>query len=171
AAKMNDSAFEANRQAILDLLTVKHGFVLTEADVQSVKHVYASFFEAGPEINYGYRIGGSRGFGPTYSNYAETQTPPNAEGVNMAFLATEENYQWLRALHEKNLVVPVVGDFAGPKAIRSVGEYFKQGRATLSASYLSNAEQYLFRGSGDAERFYHNVETLPVDSNSRFIRS
>jgi len=171
AAKMNDSAFEANRQAILDLLTVKHGFALTEADVQSVKHVYTSFFEAGPEINYGYRFGGSRGFGPSYSNYAEIQTLTNAEGVNMAFLATEENYQWLRALHGKNLVVPVVGDFAGPKAIHGVGEYLKQRRATVSAFYLSNVEQYLFRGMGDAERFYRNVETLPVDSGSTFIRS
>ena len=171
AAKMSDSAFENNRKTILELLTLKHGFALTEADVQSVKHVYASFFEAGPEINYGYRFGGMRGFGPPYSTYAEIQTLTNAEGVNMAFLATEENYQWLRALHEKNLVVPVVGDFAGPKAIRSVGEYFKQRRATVSAFYLSNVEQYLFRGAGDAERFYRNVEALPVDSNSRFIRS
>jgi hypothetical protein len=134
--------------------------------------VYASFFEAGPEISYGYRFGGARGFGPPmYSNYAEIQTLTNAEGVNMAFLATEENYQWLRALHGKNLVVPVVGDFAGPKAIRGVGEYLKQRRATVSAFYLSNVEQYLFRVTGDAERFYRNVETLPVDSNSTFIRS
>ena len=171
AAKMSDSAFEENRRAILDLLTVKHGFALTEADVQSVKHVYASFFEAGPEINYGYRFGGMRGFGPMYSNYAEIQTLTNAAGVNMAFLATEENYQWLRALHGKNLVVPVVGDFAGPKAIRGVGEYLKQRRATVSAFYLSNVEQYLFRSTGDADRFYSNVSTLPVDSNSTFIRS
>ena len=171
AAKMNDSAFEANRKAILDLLTVTHGFALTEADVQSVKHVYASFFEAGPEINYGYRFGGVRGFGPTYSTYAEIQTLTNAEGVNMAFLATEENYQWLRALHAKNLVIPVVGDFAGPKAIRGVGEYLKQRHATVSAFYLSNVEQYLFRGVGDADRFYSNVEALPVDSTSMFIRS
>ena len=170
-AKMSDSAFESNRQAILDLLTVKHKFGLTEADVQSVKHVYASFFEAGPEINYGYRFGGTRGFGPQYSNYAEIQTLTNAQGVNMAFLATEENYQWLRALHEKNLVVPVVGDFAGPKAIRSVGDYFKQRRATVAAFYLSNVEQYLFRSTGDADRFYSNVSALPIDSNSTFIRS
>ena len=174
-AKMSDSAFEANRRTILDLLTVKHGFALTEADVQSVKHVYASFFEAGPEINYGYRFGAARGFGPMYgpmySNYAEIQTLTNAEGVNMAFLATEENYQWLRALHEKNLVVPVVGDFAGPKAIRGVGEYLKQRRATVSAFYLSNVEQYLFRSTGDADRFYSNVGALPIDSNSTFIRS
>src|SRR6185503_2630533 len=103
--------------------------------------------------------------------YAEIQTLTNAEGVNMAFLATEENYQSLRALHGKNLVVPVVGDFAGPKAIRGVGDYLKKRRATVSAFYLSNVEQYLFRGPGDADRFYRNVETLPLDSNSTFIRS
>jgi hypothetical protein len=170
-AKMSDSAFESNRQAILDLLTVKHGFALTEADVQSIKHVYASFFEAGPEINYGYRFGGMRGFGPQYSNYAEIQTLTNAQGVNMAFLATEENYQWLRALHGKNLVVPVVGDFSGPMAIRGVGEYLKQRRGTVAAFYLSNVEQYLFRSTGDADRFYSNVDMLPIDSNSTFIRS
>jgi hypothetical protein len=89
----------------------------------------------------------------------------------MAFLATEENYQAIRALHRKNLIVPVVGDFAGPKAIRAVGEYLKQRGGTVSAFYLSNVEQYLFRQTGDAERFYKNVQTLPIDSASAFIRS
>src|SRR5262249_28168426 len=99
------------------------------------------------------------------------QTLTNAEGVNMAFLATEENYQSVRALERKNLIVPVVGDFAGPKAIRGVGDYLKQRGGTVSAFYLSNVEQYLFRQFGDADRFYKNVHTLPIDSASAFIRS
>ena len=171
AAKASDSAFDANRQAILDLLTVKHGFALSPTDIQSIKHVYASFLEAGPDINYAYRLDAPTIFRQTYATYAQIQTLTNAEGLNMAFLATEENYQWLRALHAKNLIVPVVGNFAGPKAIRGVGEYLKQRRATVTAFYLSNVEQYLFRGAGDAEQFYHNVETLPLDSTSTFIRS
>jgi hypothetical protein len=65
----------------------------------------------------------------------------------------------------------VVGDFAGPTAIRGVAQYVKQHQGTVTAFYLSNVEQYLFRGVGDAERFYHNVEALPVDSTSTFIRS
>jgi hypothetical protein len=171
AAKTSDSAFDANRQAILDVLMIKHKFALSPADVQSIRHVYASFFEAGPDINYAYRPDAPTLFRQTYATYAQIQNMTNASGVNMAFLATEENYQWLRGLHMKNLVIPVVGDFAGQKAIRSVGEYLKQRKATVTAFYLSNVEQYLFRQVGLAEQFYHNVETLPIDSTSTFIRS
>ena len=56
-AKMSDSAFDANRDAIFKQLVVKHGFVLSTTDSQSIKRVYTSFFEAGPDINYGYRSG------------------------------------------------------------------------------------------------------------------
>jgi hypothetical protein len=170
-AKMSDSAFDANRAAIFDDLVGKHGFVLSTTDSQSIKHVYASFFEAGPDINYGFRFGGNGAFRPMYSTYAQIQTLTNVDGVNMAFLANEENYQYLRALHKKNLIIPVVGDFAGPKAIRSVGEYLKKRNATVTAFYLSNVEQYLFRGLDEASRFYKNVSTLPIDSTSTFIRS
>lgn len=170
-AKMSDSAFDANRKAIFDDLVGKHGFVLTTTDSQSIKHVYASFFEAGPDINYGYRFGAMAAFRPMYSTYAQIQTLTNLDGVNMAFLGNEANYQYLRDLHQKNLIIPVVGDFAGPKAIRGVGEYLKQRHATVTAFYLSNVEQYLFKGMDDASRFYKNVGTLPIDSTSTFIRS
>jgi len=171
SAKMSDSAFDANRKAIFDDLVGKHGFVLTTTDSQSIKHVYTSFFEAGPDINYGYRFGSASAFRPMYSTYAQIQTLTNADGVNMAFLANDANYQYLRNLHKKNLIIPVVGDFAGPKAIRSVGEYLKKHDAKIMAFYLSNVEQYLYRGFDDAARFYKNVETLPLDSTSTFIRS
>jgi hypothetical protein len=170
-AEMSDSAFDANREAIIHQLTVTRGFDLSPSDLRSITHVYATFFEAGPDINYGYRPGSLNAFGPAYSTFGQLQTLTNAEGVNMAFLATEENYQALRAMHQKNLIIPVVGDFAGPKAIRAVGDYLRQRKATVTAFYLSNVEQYLFRQFGDAERFYKSVATLPVDSTSTFIRS
>jgi len=169
-AKTSDSAFEGNRKAIFDDLVGKHGFVLTTTDSQSIKHVFSSFFEAGPDINYGYRVGGG-GFRPTYSTYAQIQTLTNVDGWNMAFLANEANYQYLRTLQKKNLIIPVVGNFAGPSAIANVGKYLTDRHATVSAFYLSNVEQYLFRQADDAPRFYKNVGTLPIDSTSTFIRS
>ena len=42
---------------------------------------------------------------------------------------------------------------------------------TVTAFYLSNVEQYLFREIGEADRFYGNVAALPTDSTSMFIRS
>lgn len=45
------------------------------------------------------------------------------------------------------------------------------GGATITAFYVSNVEQYLFRADDEAVRFYKNVATLPIDSTSMFIRS
>src|SRR5215831_3494377 len=171
AVPMSDSAFDANRKAIIDRLTVTHGFELTPEDIQSITHVLASFFEAGPNINYGYRSAAPNFMSAMYATFAQLQSLTNADGVNMAFLANEENYRALRAMHRKNLIVPVVGDFAGPKAIRAVAEYLQQRHATVTTFYLSNVEQYLFRSTGAAQRFYENVQALPIDSTSTFIRS
>ena len=58
-------------------------------------------------------------------------------------LRAEGNYKIVREMQQKNLIVPLVGDFAGPKAIQAVGEYLKAHNSTLSIFYLSNVEQYL----------------------------
>ena len=67
-------------------------------------------------------------------------------------------------------MIPVVGDFGGPKAIRAVGTYLKAHGATVTAFYLSNVEQYL-RQDGKWDAFCRNVATLPLDASSTFIRS
>ena len=38
------------------------------------------------------------------------------EGDSRSYLASEENFSSLKRLQEKNLIVPVIGNFAGPKA-------------------------------------------------------
>ena len=66
--------------------------------------------------------------------------------------------------------MPVVGNFAGPKALRQVGNYIREHGATVTAFYVSNVEQYLFQ-DGIFDAFARNVVTLPVDDSSTFIRS
>jgi hypothetical protein len=77
----------------------------------------------------------------------------------------------VRRLQLRNLVVPVVADFGGPSAIRAVGKWLTERTMTVTAFYVSNVEQYLFRDSDAASRFYGNVTALPLDTTSRFIRS
>ena len=67
------------------------------------------------------------------------------DGVARGYLATEEKFRFIKGLQERNLIVPVVGNFAGPKALRAVGRYIRERGATVSAFYVSNVEQYLFR--------------------------
>jgi hypothetical protein len=75
----------------------------------------------------------------------------------------------LKDLEARNLIVPVVGDFGGPKAIRAVGAYLRDRGATVSAFYLSNVEQYL-RQDSKMPAFCRNSATLPLDDASLFIR-
>ena len=76
----------------------------------------------------------------------------------------------LKDLEERNLIVPVVGNFAGPKALRAVGKYVRDHGAVVTAIYLSNVEQYLNQ-DGIWNNFCANVATLPLDDHSTFIRS
>jgi len=52
-------------------------------------------------------------------------TATDEDGVHRGYLATEDNFAFLKSLESRNLVLPVVGDFGGPKAIRRVGAYLK----------------------------------------------
>jgi hypothetical protein len=69
------------------------------------------------------------------------------------------------------VIVPITGDFAGPKALRSVGRYLKSHDATVTAIYTSNVEQYLFQSDTNWRKYYGNIATLPIDPKSTFIRS
>ena len=154
-------------------LTEKRGFAMSPADVNGLLWVYDHFYFGGPAITYNYSIsgggGGGRG-GGSMPNYGDLMLAQDGTGQNRAFLATEANWRVIKDLHLKNLIVPVVGDFGGPKAVRAVARYIKDRGGIVSAYYCSNVEQYLFQ-DGKAWSFYESVAEMPVDSNSVFIRS
>ena len=102
--------------------------------------------------------------------YAELMLQRDGAGVERSFLASEDRYLVLRDLELHNLVVPVVGNFEGPKAIRAIAAYLHATGATVEAFYLSNVEQYLVQ-DGKWDTFCRNVAALPLDAKSTFIRS
>jgi hypothetical protein len=97
-------------------------------------------------------------------------TAADQTGVHRAYLATESNFLFLKDLETRNLIVPIVGDFGGPKALRSIGAFLRSRDATVAAFYLSNVEQYLEQ-DGKETAFCGNVRTLPLNESSTFIRS
>src|SRR5262249_20212872 len=92
-----------------------------------------------------------------------------ASGAERTFLANETLFGIVKALESRNLIVPIVGDFAGPKALRGVGTYLKDHGVTVTAFYVSNVEMYLER-SGVWPKFCANAATLRVDAESVFTR-
>ena len=170
-----DSAlFARNLAAVKEQLVTRHKFGLTSDDLRTIEYVYTAFFAAGPDLTYSFTMPG-RGasmmfYGRRMPTYAELMMESDGTGAQRSYLANEENYRTLRELERNNLIVPLVGDFAGDKAIRSVGQYVKEHGATVTAFYTSNVEQYLFQ-SDDWRKFFSNVATLPVDTSSTFIRA
>jgi hypothetical protein len=164
----SDSAmWRSNYARIVDLLTKTHGFRLTPPEMESLKWVFDAFFMYGPVIS---TRSGSGGGGGSQSTFADLTGYSNDDsGTPRSFLSTEENYAYVRDLHVRNLIVPVSGDFAGPKAIRAIGSWLKSRGGVVSAFYVSNVEQYLFR-ENKAVPFYDNVATLPINDESVFIR-
>lgn len=180
-AQRDDDLAEANRKAIKELLVKTHGFKLSEEDEATIDHVFDVFAAYGTTLNYSSNIDplgnprSVRGGGGNNVEYGELMGLTDDGGVNRSYLASEETFLYVKEMEEKNLVIPIVGNFGGPKAIRAVGKYLKDHGAIVNAFYLSNVEQYLFRppqGGPPIDReFYENVETLPLDESSAFIRS
>ncbi len=157
--------------SIVDRLMKTHRFDLSAEDTAAIAYVYRAFVSYGPDITYdsNQRLGRfGRGRMPSY---AQLQLLSDSAGTKRGYLSTEAAFRTLKEYETNNLIVPIVGDFAGPKAIRAVGTYLRDNHATVSAFYLSNVEQYLFNQSDDWKKFFANVGTLPLDASSTFIRS
>jgi hypothetical protein len=163
--------YAANYKAIIDHLQKTHGFALDPQDAPGIEYVYDYFFKFGPDLTYWMSGGAGRGGGFRNSpTYADLMVATDESGTLRGYLASEENFHVLKTLHTKNLFVPVVGNFAGPKALRAVGAWLKRHNATLAAFYLSNVEQYL-NMDGIWMDFCRNASELPIDESSQFIRS
>ncbi len=168
-----DSAlFARNLRLITEHLTLAHGFGLTPDDIAGIEYVHGAFFVDGPALTYSFGSGNNGWrFGRAMPSYAELMIESDGEGIQRGYLANEFNFAALRAMHQRNLIVPVIGDFAGPKAVRAVGAYLKRHGATVSAVYTSNVEQYLFQSPDAWRRYYENVATLPMTDKSTFLRA
>jgi hypothetical protein len=157
--------FEATLASLLGVLVERHGFALGDVDRVSVSKVFTAFYEAGPEIRYTFRQ--SREWHPSY---VEVMDMTDASGTNWSYLGSEERFQRVKRMQLANLIVPVVGDFAGPKTLRVIGNYVRGMGDTIDVFYTSNVEQYLF--TEDVWRpFYDNVATLPIGDDAIFIRT
>jgi hypothetical protein len=163
--------YPINLRAVEDQLLRKHGFPLSPADLEQIEAIYFEFFWSGPALRYTVGpIGGFGRGGGNFPTFEEMLRQTDWEGRNRSYLASEENFKFLKNFEERNLLVPVMGNFAGTKAIRAVGRHVREHGATISAFYVSNVEQYLFQ-DGLFDAFARNVATLPIDDSSTFIRS
>jgi hypothetical protein len=168
AVPASTSRASSTLTAVLDRLTRVHGITLSGADRQGVRTIYQALYEGGPNLRGDF--GRSAAIPDWVPSYAEMMSQTDPGGRNQSFLGSEENFSTLKLYETNNLIVPVVGDFAGGKALKGIGEYLRRRGLVAGTFYTSNVEDYLFRT--DAwKRFFRNVASLPLDDESILIRT
>jgi hypothetical protein len=161
--KPDGALHERTIAAIHQRLLHVHKLPLTGEDVAWIDHAFNAFYSDGPDIHYGR----SRPEDSPRPSYATLMTLKDIAGESRSYLATEDAFAVVKDLHAKNMIVPVVGDFAGAIALRRIGDYVRQHAAVVTAFYGSNVEVYLT----DAKRaaFCGNLATLPHTPRTWFI--
>jgi len=167
----SDPRFFASNLAEINS-TITHDFLvpLQGRDQEALEHVYKSFRDEGLDISFRLDNGGLgpwSGYFPTLKQLMSEKDPAGSPGN---FLGNSSDYDFVREMHERNRIIPIVGDFGGPKALVSIGNYLRKNGYSVTAFYCSNVEQYLFE-SASFTAFVENVRKLPSSDGSLLIRT
>jgi len=106
------SLYEANARLVREVLLDTHRFPLSPDDLRSIDDAFNAFYSDGPEIHYARSRPGDAA-GPSYRSL---MTATDISRQSRSYLASEEAFAFVKDLHARNLIVPVVGDFGGPDA-------------------------------------------------------
>ena len=165
-SKVDSVLYRDTLRAIEAQLLTTHHFPISSSDIKRIEYLYNTFSMQGV-------LSFSSSLSFKSPGYTYLMTTDDRSGTNWSFLASEANYQFIQELQRKNLIIPLVGDFAGPKAIRAVGQYLKEHGSTAALFYLSNVEYYISpprAAQKTWESYCRNIAFLPADANSMVIR-
>ncbi len=154
-------------RARVDATIAAFGVPLSAEEVATIGRFHRMFIDRGVSLQFESTGRAARSYYPTYR---ELLLETDRAGRKWNFLASEDDFQFVRALQRRDLVIPVTGDLAGPSALARIGDLMRARGERLSAIYTSNVEFYLSRGSG-FDRFVGNLSRLPHSDKSLVIRS
>ena len=137
-------------------------------DLDKIDVLYNMFYKLHLDLQWEYKTDGARGI--SFIPYRTFLLGQDREGSYGNFLNNNDDYLYIKDLQARNLIIPVVGDFSGKKALKSIGEFVKKRGDYISAFYLSNVEYYLLP-DGLMGAFANNVRQLPIEENSVLIRA
>jgi hypothetical protein len=151
----------------LDRTIEGFGVPLVRADLETVGRFHQTFIAAGLDLQFQ-----SHGRRPSdsYPTFRELLLARDANGRQWNFLASEDDFQFVKALEAHDAIVPVVGNVSGTHALRAIGAAIAERHERVSAFYISNVEFYLARDAAFG-RFIDNLSRLPHDGRSVMIRS
>jgi hypothetical protein len=144
-----------------------YGIPLAPHEFETIARIHERFFLSGLNLQYESLNRPSRRNYPTYRALLEET---DLTGKQRNYFAREDDFQFLKSLHGRDLIVPVTGNLAGNHALRAVAADIAARGEQVSVLYVSNVEFYLFR-EGTFDTFAENVRALPRGERSVIVRS
>jgi hypothetical protein len=163
-----DSTVAAATRKASNERIARFGVPLDARDREMIDHYRAQFVVEGLDTRYSSLGRNNRS---NYPSFGQLITETDRAGRQRGYLADENAFQLVRQMHLADRIVPVVGNVAGDKALRAIGQYASDRHLRISVLYISNVEQYLMNRDGGFEAYARNVKSLPRDSTSVIIRS
>jgi hypothetical protein len=144
-----------------------YGVPLSPQDYETIDRFHRTFVDAGLALKFQTFGRAPQSYYPTYR---ELLFETNRQAQRANFLMAEDDYQFVRGLQQRDLIIPVVGNVAGPSALAAIGRAVRRRGEAVTVFYVSNVELYLFR-DGLYSRYADTVSALPRNSHSLLIRS
>ena len=145
----------------------RFGIPLSTLDLETIARIRDAFVRDSLDLRYS-SIG--RAPRPYHPTYRQLLLERDRSGHQANYLATEDAFQFVKAMEARDRIVPVVGNAAGEHALPAIGQLVAERGDKVSVLYISNVEQYLIRDGGFPQ-FAENVKLLPRDRRSVMIRS
>jgi hypothetical protein len=163
-------ADSARQSRIHDALVERirgYGIALSTQDEQTLSRYHYEFAHWGLDLRFT-----SYGRGPQsyYPTIRQLYLERDLTGVTSSFLAREDDFRFLQSLERQGKIIPIVGNFGGTRAFKSIAKWLTDRGQTVSMFYTSNVEFYLFR-QGNFRRYVDNVRALPWAPNGLIARS
>ena len=89
------------------------------------------------------------------------------DGQPFSWLASQELYDHVRALHRNGRIVSRNGDVTAETTLQAVGDAAERMGLTVRVVYFSNAEQFF----PYTDQFISNMKNLPTDERSVVVRT
>ena len=162
-----DPARAAAIRRRVDAEILRSGVPLSRTDRDTIERFHRAFVDGGLSLKFQ-----SAGRPPReyYPSYRELLVETDRTGREGNYLASEDLFQFVKSMQARDLVIPVVGNVAGDRALAAIGRYMAERGERLSVFYASNVELYLTQDR-IFPRFVANLEKLPYGEHSVIIRS
>ena len=162
----NRELWRESHARLIERITSSYRVALTTADKVALREAHQAFYDGQLDIQFELHMKTR----PRYPKLRDQLAMQAPDGRQLGFLTSEDAFRFVQRMQGEHRVIPLVGDFAGSKALPGVASYLRENKIRFSLFYVSNVEEFLFEDKV-WPKWVENVFALPADDQSLFIRT